>query len=694
MSDKIAERHLQRRAILYVRQSTQQQLTQNEESRRLQYAMRERLSTLGWREIEVIDEDLGKSASGVVERSGFRRLVADVSLGHVGAVAAREVSRFARNSRDWQQLIEICRVVDTLLIDHDTVYAPRQSNDRLLLGLKGSLNEYELDLLRMRGVEARREKASRGELVAGVPVGYRENEEGNIEKTPDVRVRQGIELVFAKFFEIGSARQVMLWLRERQIQLPVNENRHGKVSWKDATGDHVHRILTNPAYAGAYAYGRTKQGSRFVDGEPRTFIARQRRDAWAVLLHDHHEAYISWQEFEQAEQMLSRNAQSRGGHGVARGGSALVAGLIWCRRCGRRMNVSYSGDRLSYGRYRCDQENLRDGAPKCISFGALDADARVAEQVLAVARPAAIEAAHRASLASSDARDQALDALELQLQEARYQAQRAQRQYDAVDPDNRTVARELERRWNEALDVAQSIEDRLVRARSTPRRSAPPDVAHFKELATDLERVWNADTTDMALKKRIVRALLQTVWADIDEARREIVLTMHWKGGAHTELRVVRRRTGEHRRQTSPDVVDAVRALAHILPDQQIALWLGRAGMRTPTGAHYTRALVASVRHLRSIEAFSEERSRIDGWLNCEQAAALLDVDPKTMRRAAERNDVPALHPLPNGPWIFARADLVGAVGAERVATRARTRRTRWGAGPNPQQKKLDIPDT
>jgi len=198
----------------------------------------------------------------------------------------------------------------------------------------------------------------------------------------------------------------------------------------------------------------------------------------------------------------------------------------------------------------------------------------------------------------------------------------------------------------------------------------------------------------MALKKRIVRALLLTVWADIDEARREIVLTMHWKGGAHTELRVVRRRTGEHRRQTSPDVVDAVRALAHILPDEQIALWLGRAGMRTPTGAHYTRALVASVRHLRGIEAFSEERSRSEGWLSCEQAAALLNVDPKTMRRAAERNEVPSLHPLPNGPWIFARADLVGAAGAERVATRARARRERWGAGPNPQQRKLDIPGT
>ena len=212
MSEKIDERHLARRAILYVRQSSAQQLANNEESRRLQYAMRERLQTLGWHDVEGIDEDLGKSAAGSVDRSGFRRLVAEVSLGLVGVVAAREVSRFARNSRDWQQLIEICRVVDTLLVDHEAVYAPRSSNDRLLLGLKGSLNEYELDLLRVRGLEARREKAGRGELVAGVPIGYRVTDDGRLDKTPDARVRQMIELIFAKFFELGSARQVALWL--------------------------------------------------------------------------------------------------------------------------------------------------------------------------------------------------------------------------------------------------------------------------------------------------------------------------------------------------------------------------------------------------------------------------------------------------------------------------------------------------
>lgn len=390
MSEKIGEQHLARHAILYVRQSSQQQLVHNEESRRQQYAMRGRLRSLGWADIEVIDEDLGKSAAGSVERSGFRRLVADVSLGQIGAVAAREVSRPARNSRDWQQLIEICRVVDTVLVDHDSVYAPRLSNDRLLLGLKGSLNEYELELLRMRGQEARRQKAERGELIAGVPVGYRVGEDG-LEKTPDARVRQVIELIFSKFFELGSARQVMLWMRESGIQAPVNRNRRGDVVWKDVTSDHIYRTLGNPLYAGAYAYGRTKLQTRVVDGQLRPTVTRQPRDQWPVLLRDRHEAYISWEQFERAGAMLLNNAQRRGGViGAARGGPVLLSGIAWCRRCGHRLRVGYSGKRHNVGRYKCDDDHGRIGGERCISFSATDVDAQISEQVLAVLQPGAI----------------------------------------------------------------------------------------------------------------------------------------------------------------------------------------------------------------------------------------------------------------------------------------------------------------
>jgi len=691
--DKVSDRHLARRAILYVRQSTAQQLARNDESRRQQYAMRERLQALGWRDVEVIDEDLGKSAAGAAERSGFRRLVAEVSLGLVGAVAAREVSRFARNSRDWQQLIEICRVVDTLLVDHETAYAPRLSNDRLLLGLKGSLNEYELDLLRL---EAQREKAGRGELVVSVPVGYRVGADGAVEKTPDGRVRQLIELVFAKFFELGSARQVMLWLRAEQIAVPVNRDRDGTVAWRDATASYVYGVLTNPTYAGAYAYGRTKQRACVVEGQLRTRATRVRRSEWAVLLPDHHEAYITWPQFERVEQLLARNAQNRGSHGAARPGSALLAGVVWCRRCGQRMGVNYSGTSPAVRRYTCDAANGKQGAPKCLSFSAVDVDEEMGRQLLAVVQPGAIEAARSPACTERATSDQALDALALQTEQARYHAQRAERQYNAVDPEHRTVARELERRWNAALELACALEQRLRDARAARTRAAAeaPAPDAYTALAKELERVWNADGTDITLKKRIVRAVVAQIWADVDDAHREIVLTVHWKGGVHTELRVRKRGTGEHRRRTAPDVVDAVRGLARILPDHQIAAWLGRAGLRTPTGAHYTRALVASVRHLRGIEACSDARRRAEGWLTCEEAAALLEIDPKTLRRAAARNELPAIRPLANGPWIFSRSDLAGSAAAEHVARRARLRRTGQGAGPPASQLSLDIPQT
>ena len=293
MSDKIHPRHLRRRAILYVRQSSTQQLQHNEESRRLQYAMAARLRELGWPDVETIDEDLGKSAAGMVERSGFQRLVSEVSLGKVGAVAARELSRLSRNSTDWQKLMEVCRYVDTLLVDHDAIYDIRTSNDRLLLGMKGNLNEYELDLLRVRALEARTEKARRGEYYAKIAVGYRKTQDGGIEKHPDARIQHALRLAFDKMLELGSARQVLLWMREHGIEVPVNRNDRGDVLWKSATYTWLHMILTNPVYAGTYAYGRTVQVARMNDDGSfrRTVMRRELKDA-SVLLHDRHDGYI------------------------------------------------------------------------------------------------------------------------------------------------------------------------------------------------------------------------------------------------------------------------------------------------------------------------------------------------------------------------------------------------------------------
>ena len=324
-AEKIGPQHLARKAVLYVRQSSTHQVLHNREGQALQYAMRDRLAQLGWSAIEIVDEDLGRSAAGGTARAGFERMVAEVCLGKVGAVAAREVSRFARNSRDWQQLVEMCRVVDTLLVDQETVYAPRQGNDRLLLGLKGSLNEYELDLLRQRSLAARHEKARRGELVVAAPVGFVKVGD-RLEKDPDRRVQAAIRLVIDKVAELGSVRQALLWFLEHGLDLPARRG-NGEVVWRRPRYSTVHQIIANPAYGGAYAYGKTGAAVRY-DGSGAAVRARRKpREEWLALRPGAHEGYLAWDRAEAIREMVSDNAPGAGSHGAPKHGAALLAGL-------------------------------------------------------------------------------------------------------------------------------------------------------------------------------------------------------------------------------------------------------------------------------------------------------------------------------------------------------------------------------
>ena len=460
MSDKIKPQHLERKAILYIRQSSVYQVNHNLESQKLQYAMEERLRQLGWREIEVVGDDLGRSAAGTILRAGFERMVAEVCLGKVGAVAAREVSRFARNSREWQQLIEVCRVVDTVLIDQETVYTPRQSNDHLLFGLKGSLHEYELDLLRQRSVEARRAKAQRGELIVAASVGYIKTDEQHLEKDPDRRVQQAILLVFEKFLELGSVRQTLLWFLEQGLEMPAR-NQFGEICWKRPSYSTVYRILTSLVYAGAYAYGKTEHTTHYENGEPRKGARRKPREQWLALIPNAHEGYVSWEQFEQIQQAIASNDRGWEQSGAVQNGPALLAGLLRCRRCGRKLTIRYSGNQADVLRYACHRGFLDNGQACCIAFGGTSVDEAIVREVLRVVQPAAVEAAVLASEEEARKQDDVLQALRRDLEAARYSAGRAQKQYDAADPENRLVADELERRWNQALQRVQEVELRI-----------------------------------------------------------------------------------------------------------------------------------------------------------------------------------------------------------------------------------------
>jgi excisionase family DNA binding protein len=654
MHPKLTIELLKRRAVVYIRQSSPGQVVHNLESQRRQYGLADHARQLGFHEVQVIDEDLGRSGSGKVERPGFERLVAEVCSGEVGAVLCIEASRLARNGRDWHHLIELCGLVRTVVIDPDGIYDPCILNDRLLLGLKGTMSEFELNLLRQRSLEAIRQKARRGELQFRLPVGYRWTPSGKIEVDPDRRVQQAVELIFAKVAELGSARQALLWFRREKVSLPKKDEGPGQeITWKLPVYNTIWHVLRNPMYAGAYAFGKTESRTKVVDGRARKSEGHFKPiETWMVLLRDHHAGYICWEQFERNQAMLGENAhmKSRMEPKAGRGGRSLLAGLLRCRRCGRMLHVAYSGTNGNVPRYHCRGAQINHGEDWCISFGGQGPDRAVAAEILRAVEGNAVEAALEAATRVAEQQQQRRHAWSLELEQARYEAHLAGRRYEAVDPDNRLVAAELEARWNAALQTVAELETRLRKDELSSETARIPDKETLRNLAHDLAAVWNLPATDMRLKQRIVRILVAEIVADIDPENQQIVLLIHWTGGQHSELRVKKNATGKHNRCTSLEAIEIIRSMAGKFPDDQIAATLNRLSLRTGMGNTWREGNVRTVRSYHELPAFTASQCE-RSTLTMEEASTRLAVSHKIVRRLIEAGKIPATQVVPCAPW-------------------------------------------
>lgn len=668
MNEKIKADHLQRTAYVYVRQSTPHQVRHHKESQHRQYDLANRARDLGFARTVVIDEDQGRSGSGLQERPGFGQLLAAVCQREAGAVLALEASRLARNNRDWHHLIDLCAMTETLIVDGDGVYDPRELNDRLVLGLKGTMSEFELNLFRQRAREAFEQKVRRGHAMWEMPAGFVRTGEDRIEKIADRQVQEAIAGVFAKFRQLGSARQTMLWYREEKIPLPESQpgTSGSEILWRLPTAHRIYQVLKNPAYAGVLAYGKTTAKTVIHDGRVRKISTRQKktRDQWKVLLLENHSGYITWDEFLANQRTLESNLAIREGtlQGAVKRGPALLSGLLRCGRCGRRLLVVYSGSTGRIPRYVCQGGRTHRGNEACLALGGVSVERAVCEQVLAAIQPAGVQAALAAMDQAMEAHGEKRRALELALEKARYEAGRARRQYDAVDPENRLVAGELESRWNDALRRVSTLETELETLEKQPRVLSEEEKRRLLELGNDLPALWEHPSAPAELKKRILRAVLEEILIDDDDERGEHILRLHWKGGVHTEIHVRRNTTGRRRQTTEQQAIDLIRELSKVCSDQTIAATLNRLGCRTGAGETWRVHSVHNARYYYRLPNYRTSKQ----WLTVQEASQEMKVSATVVRRLVKTKVLPAEQVVPSTPWIIARQDLsLPAVQAE-----------------------------
>ena len=660
---KLTSSHLRRRAFIYPRQSSRGQVENHTESTARQYALVERAVELGFaRElVVVIDEDQGISADGLSERSGFQRLTAEVALGHAGLVLGLDVSRVARNNSDWYRLLDLCGVTDTVIGDLDGLYHPGSFNDRLLLGLKGTISEAESYTIRQRLDGGIRNKAARGELRKALPVGLVWGEEdGEIRLDPDEAVRGAIRTILDRFAELGSAHQVWVWLREHEIEFPLRRFTSSRIQWVTPSYDQVLKVLTNPAYAGAYAFGKTRC-ERYIDdhGRPRKRTRRVAQEDWEVLIWDHHPGYIDRDTFDANQARIHANRRARAGEpgGAVREGQALLQGIAVCGRCSRKLGVHYEGRRDHQSPvYSC----RGTGEEWCMRVGGRRIDEAVAGALLEALTPAGVKAALAAADLLEQDHDAALSQWRLQVERARYEAERAERRYRQVEPEHRLVARGLERDWEKALGALAEAEAELsMRERRRPRTLTDAERQQLMALGADLGRVWSAPTTTDRDRKQLLRCVIDEVILDVDrqEHHTTVTVTIRWQGGALTELAVTLPKPQPSVR-TDEDTSALLERLAAHYNDATIAMILNRQGRRSAKGERFTRVIVKGLRQYRNIPTYKPPAEPPTGeLLSAHQAAEQLGVAPSTLHRWLQAGFIASEQDTPGAPWRIRLTD-------------------------------------
>ncbi|PYU85477.1 MAG: recombinase family protein [Acidobacteria bacterium] len=656
---KVKPSHTQRTAFVYIRQSSPAQVEYNRESTARQYALVEKARELGWakEQVIVIDEDLGVSGSGFAERSGFSRMTAEVALGHVGIVFGLEVSRMARNNADWYRLFDLCSITDTLVGDSDGLYHPALFNDRLVLGLKGIMAEAELHILRARLEGGIRNKAARGELRRGLPVGFVWGEQdGEVRFHPDESVVGTIRTVFSKFTELGSVRKVWLWFRSEGLSFPLRSHMKSEIRWVAPSYHTIHQVLTNPVYAGAYAYGKSHR-ERYVDNQGR--LRKRTRllpmPEWPVLLPEHHPGYIDWATFQANQARIDANEhpQPHQAGGAVREGGALLQGLATCGKCGRRLHTHYTGRTASPG-YHCAGKDIVGGrGVYCLNVGAVQIDQAVVDAFLKALTPAALEATQLATQQLEADHDAALSQWRLAVERARYEAERAERQYRAVEPENRLVARGLETEWEKRLrDLASAEAELERRERQRPRMLSEEEKKKILSFGSDLHKVWTAPTTTDRDRKELLRTLLEEVIVTVDRPERRAHLTLRWRGGTLTEVDLSLPRMMPHGLHTDEDTISLLRRLAVHYPDDVIAGILNRQGHKTANGERFTANQVGALRRYRNIPRYEPPTEPPTGEVvPIRKAAEILGIYPSTVHRWLNDGFIAGEQVTPGAPW-------------------------------------------